>query len=302
MTRTRLRGIELGGSRVAIEVTGSVDWSWTGSLYEPFVCAPEGADVYVGVRVGTAPEVPRDAFVYESQSHRFEVAERGEDWIVAVHGPDGLERTALFNDAFSEGEVILSPAAAARGVAPLDHPLDELLVLHRTVRAGGLVLRGSLVLREGRGLLFLGGRSPQDLEPGPSRPSWRQPGAQQLGGQRFVLLPTFAGVRAVGSPWTEGSGPYGRFSARLDALHSIQPARAVFADRLDRDASVAELMQHAVAPIHDPLCADRCFDAAVGIADQIPVVRLGLPEEKRVVPFTWGRSDTALAFAPPFIS
>jgi hypothetical protein len=61
-------------------------------------------------------------------------------------------------------------------------------------------------------------------------------------------------------------------------------------------------MQHAVAPIHDPLCADRCFDAAVGIADQIPVVRLGLPEEKRVVPFTWGRSDTALAFAPPFIS
>ena len=53
-------------------------------------------------------------------------------------------------------------------------------------------------------------------------------------------------------------------------------------------------MTHAVAPIHDPLCAARSFDAAAGLIERVPVVRLGLPEERRVVPITWGRSDAAL--------
>ena len=288
--------MELAGTRIAVEVPANVEANWPGMRHEPFVCAPEGADVYVGVRTGTPPEAPRDAFVYQSGSHRFEVAERGEDWIVAVHGPGGLERTALFNDSFSEGEVILSECAAADGVTPLDHPLDELLLLHRTVRAGGLVLRGSVVLREDRALLFLGGTRAPVAEPQPDR------AVARLAGPRVVVLPTIDGVRAVGSPWTRGVELPAVFSARLDALHSIRPSRAVFADRLERDAAVEEVLTHALAPIHDPLCADRCFEAAAGIIDRVPVVRLGMPDEKRVVPFTWGRNYTALAFVPPFVA
>lgn len=302
MSRTRLRGIELGGSRVAIEVPASVEWSWPGTHYEPFVCAPEGAQVYVGVRAGTAPGMPRDGFVYQSASHRFEVAERGDGWIVAVYGPHGLERTALFDAGFSEGEVILSPAAATSGIAPLEHPLDELLVLHRTVRGGGLVLRGSLVQQADRALLFLGARSPSGTDSREPQLPRRQSGAELPRAEQLVVLQMPDGARAVGAPWTRGTGPSGRFTAHLDGMHSIRPARAVFADRLDRDDAVTELMEHALAPIHDPLCAARCFDAAAAIVDRVPVVRLGLPEAKRVVSYTWGRSEKELAFAPPFSS
>jgi len=300
MSRTRLRGIELAGTRMGVEVPAGSNWSWPAGRYDDFVCAPEGAEVYVGVRVGAAPVLPRDAFVYENRTHRFEVAERGDGWIVAIHGPDGLERTALFDESFSEGEVILSPAAASDGIAPLEHPLDELIVLHRTVRAGGLVLRGSVVVRNDRALLFLGGTSP--VGEGGRRLSWQQPGAQRLTGQRVVVLPTLEGVRAVGSPWSHSVDAPGAFSARIDAMHSIRPAPAVFADRLSPDDAVNEVLAQALVPIHDPMCADRCFDAAAGITSRLPVVRLGLPEEKRVVPFTWGRTDTEVAFAPPFVN
>jgi len=299
MARTRLRGIELGGSRVAIEVPASVEWNWPEARYEPFVCAPEEAQVYVGVRVGAAPAVPPDGVVYQSASHRFEVAERGDDWLVAVWGPDGLERTALFDAGFCEGEVILSPQAAASGIAPLEHPLAELLVLHRTVRAGGLVLRSSLVAEANRGLLFLGGTSPSAAEPqGLQSPSV----TEALESRQLVVLQTPEGVRAVGTPWTQCAGLSGRFTVHLNGIHSIRPARAVFADRLDRDDAVTELMEQAVAPIHDPLCAGRCFDAAAAIIERVPVVRLGLPQGERAPLAVGSACETELAFSPPFIS
>jgi hypothetical protein len=296
MSRTRLRGVELAGTRIAVEVPTSIEGSWPAMRHEAFECSPEGADVYVAARVGKPLDVPLEAFVYESESHRFEIAERGEDWIVAVYGANGLERTALFDDAFSEGEVVVSDAAASDGVNPLEHPLDELLLLHRIVRAGGLVLRGSVVLRDDRALLFLGGARP------PGAPTPGRDRVTRLAGQRVVVLPAVDDVRAVGSPWTGAIELPATFSARLDALHSIRAARAVFADRLDSDGALEEVLAHALAPIHDPYCADRCFEAAAGIIERVPVLRLGLPEEKRVVPFTWGRSDTALAFAPPFVT
>jgi hypothetical protein len=299
MSRTRLRGIELAGTRVAVEVPSGLDWAWQGDRYEPFVRSPEGAEVYVGVRVGAAPELPSGAFVYQSATHRFEIAERGDDWLIAVHGPAGLERTAIFDDAFREGEVVLSPRAAEEGISPLAHPLDELMVLHRVTRAGGLVLRASMVLRDDRALVFLGAAQPAD----PGRRSFRKQAPQRLGGERVVLLPRlgFEGVRAIGCPWTRDPELARPFSARVDAVHSIQTAHAVFADRLDRDSALGELLDHAFAPIHDPRCAEVLFDAAAGLVDELPLLRLGLPEEKRVIPFTWGRSDAAVAFAPPFV-
>lgn len=300
MARTRLRGIELAGSRIAIEVPAGIDWSWPLGRYDEFASPAQSADVYVGVRVGAAPTVGREGFVYESRTHRFEVAERGDGWIVAVHGSEGLERTALFDEAFSEGEVILSRSAADDGIAPLEHPLDELIALHRAVRAGGLVLRASVVVRDDRALLFLGGTTPPQREGRGA--AWQQPGAQRLTGQRVVVLPSVTGLRAVGSPWSRSHEAPGAFGARIDAMHVIRPARAVFADRLDADDAVSELLDHTLAPIHDPLCADRCFEAAVGLAERVPVVRLGLPEEKRVLPLTWGRTDAALSFTPPFVN
>ena len=310
MARTRLRGIQLAGSRIAVEVPSHLDWNWPHERYAAFTGSPEGAAVHVGVRVGKPSQAPPAGFVYESPTHRFEVAERADGWVVSIHSRQGLERVAVFDNDFTQGEVTLLPEAAARGVAPLAHPLDELVALHRIVRRGGLVVRGSAVIRDDRALVFLGSATPPSEESGVSSDTrseaelngWRRPGSQQLQGDRIVLLPEVDGVRVVGSPWHHNEELSRPFNVRLDALHVIQPSRAVFADRLDRDDSVSELLSHSFAPIHDERCAERLFDAAADTVGHVPVLRLGLPEEKRVVPFTWGRSDAALAFAPPFIS
>jgi hypothetical protein len=306
MARTRLRGIELAGSRIAIEVPSHLDWMWPDERYSAFTGSPEGAAVHVGVRVGEPAEVPPAGFVYESSTHRFEVAERGDGWVVAIHSCQGLERVAVFDDDFKQGEVTILPDAAARGVAPLAHPLDELIALHRVARKGGLIVRGSAVIRDDRALVFLGSSTPPSGSGGGSRDTeatgWRRAGSQQLRGDRIVLIPEVDGVRVLGSPWHSDEALSRPFNARLDALHVIQPARAVFADRLDLDDSISELLVHAFAPIHDDRCAERLFDAAADAVSHVPVLRLGLPEEKRVVPFTWGTSEASLAFAPPFVS
>ena len=195
---------------------------------------------------------------------------------------------------------MLTPAALERGIQPLAHPLDELLVLHRTVRAGGLVLQGSVVRRGDRALVFLGGQRPAGGSP-ESRTSWRPVRSRHLRGQRIVVRPSIEGIRVLALPTCSPDPlPAGR-SARLDAIHAIRPSRAVFADRLGPDDAICELLESTFAPIHDPLCADRSFGAAADIIDRVPVVRLGLPDQEQVVPFTWGRAGAALAFAPPFV-
>ena len=306
MARTRLRGIDLAGSRIAIEVPPHLDWIWPHENYAAFTGSPEGAAVHVGVRVGNAPSTPQRGFLYESTSHRFEVGERGDDWVIAIHSRQGLERVAVFDADFKQGEVTVLPEAAERRIAPLAHPLDELLALHRVVRGGGLVVRGSAVLRDDRALVFLGSGQPATptnaaCEHPREASGWRRVGPEALRGDRVVLVPEVDGVSVVGTPWHRHEELARPFRARLDALHVIQPSRAVFADRLDADASVTELLEHAFAPVHDDRCADRLFDAAAAITRHAPVLRLGLPEENRVVPFTWGRSEAALAFSPPFV-
>jgi hypothetical protein len=297
MARTRLRGVELVGTRIAIEVPSNLDWSWSGEAIEHFSCSPESPDVYVGVRIGVADAVPSDGIVYESGGHTFEVGRRVDDWVIAVHGRGRFERVAVFDDSFSEGEVVVSPSAAAAGVAPFGHPLDEIVALHRVVRAGGLIVRGSAVPRDQRALLFLGSAQAPAADG-----CWGSARSQRLDGDRLALLPAERGIRLCGTPWHSDPLLSRPFSVSLDAVHVIEPARALFAERQDDCDAIQALLAHALAPVHDPACADWLLEGARRVTSQVPVLRLGLPEEKRVLPFTWGGSEAALAFAPPAAS
>lgn len=99
-----------------------------------------------------------------------------------------------------------------------------------------------------------------------------------------------------GSPWHNREDLSRRFNARLDALHVIRSSRAVFADRLDPDDSVGELLRHAFAPIHDVRWAERLFDAAAWTVSHVPVLRPGLPEGRRLV------SSAGVAARPLWLS
>ena len=75
----------------------------------------------------------------------------------------------------------------------------------------------------------------------------------------------------------------------------------MYAERLANESAAGELLQHVYAPVHDPECTERLMEAASGVARLVPVMKLVLPEEDRVVPFTWGQRQAALAFSAPAI-
>ena len=82
----------------------------------------------------------------------------------------------------------------------------------------------------------------------------------------------------------------------------IVSATLDFATEADRDRAVTELRDHALVPMHDPQGAEREFAAAATLVDRVAVVRLGIPDERHVVPFTWGRNDTSPPSLTPFIN
>jgi hypothetical protein len=199
---------------------------------------------------------------------------------------------------FCEGEVLLSPEMAALGTYPLAEPLDDLVLLHRIVRAGGLVVDGSAILRQGAALAFLGADSAPDDCAGVGGAGRARPRAPMASG-RIVLRPGPDGIRLHSAPWIRGACVLPVEFARLEAIHVVTRSRRVFAERLETETACAELLEHAYAPVHDPDGAFRLMGIAQFIVDRVPLLKLGLPEEPRVVSFGWGQRQAALAFAPP---
>lgn len=305
MGRSKLRGLEVAGVRVAVEVPSPFDWRWPRSM-ERFAVPPCDPEVHIGVRVGSCEFRLDDPVVYECGQGSLEVARDGRDWLVVSDRGDGLRRLARFDASFSQGEVVVSPRAAADGIHPLCHPIDEVLLLHRIAHAGGLVLHGSAVVRDRRALAFVGsGRLPG--EAGPRSANETLDGAHVLAAGRVVLRPGSLGVRAHATPWSgdPGVGESGEtgasqvMSAGLEAVHVLGASEEVAIEPLDAHAAVAELLAYVVAPVHAPGIADRLMENATRITHSVRVLRVETPDDRRVQPFAWGQRHASLAFAPP---
>lgn len=304
MGRTRLKGIELAGIRVAVEVPSGAPWDGPDDAFAPTACSPHEPDVYLGVRIAEPHFPTGDSIVYTSRGRTFEVARRADDWWIAVHGRERCERVVRFDTSVNQGEITVHPRAASRISHPLSHPFDELLTVHAISRAGGVVIRGTAVLRDDRALVFSGRQAGGTNDPliangGSAESGWRPVATSDIG-TCVVLRFDSAGVVLHGMPSVSSSAGEAPLRARLDAIHLIEPATAVYTQTLDPDEAAEEILDHVFAPLHDPESTSRMAENALKLAASVPVLRLGLPEEDRVVPFTWGRRRAALAFAPPY--
>lgn len=273
MARTRLRGIGIGGLRIAVEAPAAWDWVWP-DPQAAFRCVPTDPDVYVSVRVGTPDVALRDPTVYAFARGTFEVGRCGGEWGVVVRDDRGV-RSARFDSRLRLVEVVASCEAALAdpGHHPLAHPLDELLVLHRVTRDGGLLVRGRLRVRDGHGTLVLGGDT-----------------------DRVVLRAESGRVRAWCTPWGRAAAPVG---AALGVVHAPRAGGAAGTRRLDEGAAAATLLSEVVAPIHCHELAIRAAAAVEAVAARVPVVRIALPEAEPVVAFAWNRREAGLGFALP---
>lgn len=299
MGRSKLRGIEMAGVRLSIEVPSNLNWEWPNEELRALACVPSDADVEIGVRVAT-PQPPRgEVFRYESRGIRFEIGWEGESFAVAIHGKSGLERAARFDADFRQGEIVVAPERALQASYPLEHPLDELVLLHRLTREGCVIVNGSVSLEGREALLFL---DATDNTPSPLAGM----SFETRHDSQFVLRPVLehdgisdTRVWVHSTPWKRDRAGLSFERAPLAAVHVLCDDGSAPIERLTDRSAENEILQHVFAPVHDPDTAGRLMEIVGRVVRRTSVLRLCKPHMNREISFNWDTPQAGLGFAPP---
>ena len=284
---------------MAIEVPSNLKWEWPNEDIRALACVPADADVKIGVRVAT-PEAPRgEIYSYESRGVRFEIGWEGESFAVAIYGQAGLERAARFDGDFRYGEIVVAPACVTGATYPLEHPLDELVLLHRLTREGCVIVNGSVSLEGREALLFLD--TTDNAPPLPAGMTFESRSVSQ-----FVLRPVLEhnGVSDTGvwlhtMPWRNECSGMKFERAPLSAIHILCEDGKTPVERLSERRAENELLRHVFAPVHDPDTAGRQMEVVSRVVRRTSVLRLRKPWMDREISFNGDESQAALGFAPP---
>jgi hypothetical protein len=174
----------------------------------------------------------------------------------------------------------MSQQSVAHRSCPIAYPLGEWIIAQRAARNGGLVLWGSVSVRRGRGLVFLGDHAPRDLSSG-CRAGW------------LVLQPHSEGVRVCALASVTGRD--GRICAAW--VHGIHVADSIVTDGLapavlEAEDAATELLRYSFSAVQGVEGADRVLDAASRLAERISVIRTGATGGAR---FSWQRERSASA-------
>lgn len=193
----------------------------------------------------------------------------------------------------------MCPSCATAGSYPLEHPLDELVMLHRLTREGCVIVNGSVSLEGREALLFLeSSRNRRPEVPGNS--------FESVINTHFVLCPVLENgavsdtrVWVYSTPWRQGRIRPVFERAPLRAVHVLCDDAERPVERLSLRASENEILQHVFAPLHDPDAACRLTEIVGRVARRTRVLLLDKPRMDREISFNWDLPQASLGFAPP---
>lgn len=271
MARTRLRGISIGGIQIGIEVPEIFEWRWPESPVSEFQCLPRDPEVHVGLRVGEPGKGDLGGERYQVGGWTFEVARRGEDWLLGLSRRGQRAQLAHFDREFRLGEIVVSPETAWMRAYPLRGPIDEWIVLHRTLARGGLCLNASAWWQEGAAVIRLGDPPNPALEQGARRAT-----NALIGRSGLLVREERDHLRLFRSPWSEAIDPRLPFEARIDAFERVESTDHAWTERLDPAEAADLLVNHAIVPLSDELLLDRVLRNARRIAEEARVTELGM--------------------------
>ena len=271
MTRTRLRGLEIGGIQIGIEVPDCCPWEWPESPVADFTCLPRNPEVHVGLRVAEFSSADLGGECYGLGAWTFEVARCGEDWLLGLSRRGVREQLATFDREFQTGEVLVCPEAARNRRFPLRSPLDEWIVVHRTVAGGGLSLYASACRVDSGARVRLGpGAANRDA---PNR--WLTPRTALFGRDTVLLREQGSTLRSFRTPWSDAMDPLLGYSPPVADLVVVEETQQAYRECLDPDDAADLLVSHAILPLCDEALFDRVLRNARKLAGRVQVLRCG---------------------------
>lgn len=287
MARTRIRGFEWAGLRLALEVPSGWSWDWPTGLAES-VCHPEDPDVHVSVHPLRETRGLESAIPYCHEGSLFEMGRGNGDSYVSVTGD---RRAARFSQDLRFCDVWLPPSAIRGRIFPLARPLDDLVVIHRALLRGALAVRATAAVRSGRALVVLGESNLAEPDSGPDAETAMWAGW-------LLLDPQPEGTRVYPLPSTRQTGSIAAGGAVLDGLHVMDSVAdgEFLTGTLDPEIAATEILRFAFAPLAGANTTDRVVTAATRLAAGRPVLRLGGAGGQR---FGWRRSRHPLSLVPP---
>jgi hypothetical protein len=292
MARTRLRGLEIGGIQIGIEVPESCEWEWPEGPVADFQCLPRDPEVHVGLRVADIASEDLGGECYAIGPWTFEVARVGSDWRLGLSIAGRRAQLASFDRDFAAGEVTVCREMAAQRTYPLRGPLDEWIVLHRTVARGGLCLAGSATARDGQAIIRLGATDPR------AKQGWSSPTTSLLGRSAVLVRETRGQLRLFRTPWSRSLDPSLGFEARVAEFEQIEEAEEAYVELLDASHAAERLVTHAIVPLCDDRLLDRVLRNARRIGRGTRVVERGESVDA-AAPMAWRSPQLQGAFAPP---
>lgn len=272
MGRTRLRGLSIAGIQIGVEVPDRCEWDWPDDGVEPFECLPRDPEVHVGLRVAEIAQADLGGARYPLGSATFEVARRGEDWLLGLTRGGKRRQLALFSSDFRVGEVVQAPDWAEQRQYPLAGGLDEWIVLQRTVARGGLCLTGRALPATGGARIALG------ADDGSKTRSWRIASPTLLGRQTLALREEGAALRVFRTPWCDEMDEALGAEARVVEFGCRDASASAYRELLDPAEAAERLVSHAVLPLDDERFLDRVLRNAKRMGEQGRVVCVGTPE------------------------
>jgi len=284
--------LEIAGIQIGIEVPDTCPWQWPDEEVARFACLPRDPEVHVGVRFGDVDRQPLAGECYTLGSWTFEVARRGRDWVLGLSRGGRREQVALFDRDFRAGEVVLARELASQAIYPLRGPLDEWIVLHRSVAAGGLCLNATAAAEDDGARVRLGHGDVQPIQ------RWSTPSTAIFGRNTLLLSGVAGQVRVHRTPWGDAMEPGLASDARVVDLCQVEETAHPYCERLDPEDAAELLVTHAVVPLCDEGLFDRVLRNAQRIAQSTRVSRVGESRTARA-PMAWQSSQLQSAFAPP---
>jgi hypothetical protein len=290
----------VGGVSVEIVGESSTDVSLVSSL-EPFRVIEKASDINIQIEwVATLP-ASSGCQLFDSGSV-WQLYERNHafqfDFQTPILGKGSYKRL-LVDDQFCRASLLISDECFENraAAAPLEYPLDELLIMHRLTQERAIELHGvGVVGPDGASNLFIGhsgaGKSTtarlwtslHDVKIlSDDRIIIREDTGRENTGRENKDSEDASEIFMYGTPW-HGEAHFALPDrAPLQRIFVLEHGRGNMLTRLTRSQVVAELFARAFVPFHRHEYVDSALSFLERVADTVPCYRYSFEPNERAV-------------------